>query len=87
MSLTASPETAQWLKGPGLAAWLERHGLTSPSLQLGHHARRVRDWKHGGTASVQVADEVLVKLGYHLSELPDDLWLERNPNEAGRSSG
>jgi hypothetical protein len=71
-----SSEATNWLDGPGLVHWLESHGLDNPEIQLGFHARAIRHWRAGCKASVYVADRVLIKLGLHLSEIPDDLWVQ-----------
>ncbi len=65
-----------WLSGPGLYSWLLQNGLDHIELQLGYHARMARHWRDGGTAHVYSADAVLCKLGLHLSEIPDELWIE-----------
>jgi hypothetical protein len=31
-------------------------------------------WRAGQKVSVFLADEILTRLGYHLSELPDEFW-------------
>lgn len=77
--VTALAERAEWIQGPGLVVWLESHGLFSPDIQLGFHARRIRHWREGKTADLHTADIVLTKLGLHLSEIPDELWLEEAP--------
>lgn len=71
-----SPETCEYLDGPCLATWLDEHGMESEERELGFHARRVREWRAGGSANVYTVDKVLVKLGLHLSQIPEDFWLE-----------
>lgn len=66
----------QWLDGPRLVCWLEGKGLFSMQLQVGGLARRVSDWKKGTTANVFTADRVLTRLGLHISEIPDELWVD-----------
>lgn len=73
--LDLSESLPGWVDGPKFVAWLEEHGLES-KLSLGEGlARRMRDWQSGGVASVDAVDRVLVAMGFHLSELPDDFWV------------
>lgn len=65
-----------WLDGPRFYAWLRENGLTALDRQLGHSARRVRDWRDGAVANVYAADRVLVKVGLHLNDVPEDLYRE-----------
>jgi DNA-binding CsgD family transcriptional regulator len=70
-----APETAEWLDGPGFVEWLESNGLTNVKAQMGRsYEKRIRDWKRGAMASIHTADAVLIRLGLHLSGVPDDLW-------------
>ena len=62
----------EWLDGPGLVAWLEEHGFVSAYHP--NATRRVYDWRHGGRASLRAVEPMILRLGYHPSELPDDLW-------------
>lgn len=84
-----NPETAQWLDGPKLVAWLKRlHILTDPALQVGgNHASTLRKWELGVAASVYTADTVLHKLGVCLGEIPDEFYREppdRTTNKTGK---
>jgi DNA invertase Pin-like site-specific DNA recombinase len=68
-------EQTDWLDGPRFVVWLEENGLFNVNLQLGSGLeRRFRDWRRGAAASVYTADRALVRLGRHLSEIPDDLF-------------
>jgi len=64
-----------WLDGPALVAWIESRWEFN-FRQLGGHKVYLREWRAGNAACVYVADRVLLRLGLHLSEVPDDLFLE-----------
>lgn len=70
-------EQTDWLNGPRFVEWLEGHGLENIKAQLGSSLERpIRDWRYGTAASIYTADKILIRLGYHLSELPDDLFTD-----------
>lgn len=82
-------QTGEALDGPALVAWLEeaepgrvRADVIGPSLM-----RRINEWRRGGRASVWTADHALVRLGRHLSEVPDAAWRSRERLPVARSSG
>jgi hypothetical protein len=60
-----------WLDGPQFLKWVEAHGFDC----RGRYARRAYDWQRGARVNVYTADRVLVELGHHLNELPDDMWV------------
>lgn len=72
--------TYYWLDGPGLAAWFREEGLVpeneKASPQTASVVRAVKRWDAGERASIWSADRWLIYSGRHLSELPDELWLE-----------
>lgn len=74
---------ADWLDGPKFVAWLE--GATGFTAEP-HGAsvkRRVTDWKAGAPVSIWKADDLLTHLGLHLSQVPDELWIDgRHRREA-----
>lgn len=73
---TTPAESADYVDGPRFVKWLEDHGLTNTYEQLGSAiGRRISCWRHGGAASVWSADIALVRLGFHLRDLPDDIWI------------
>jgi hypothetical protein len=45
-------------------------------------ARRMRFWEKGGKADFYAVDRVLTLVGLHPSELPGDVWLDVQPNDA-----
>jgi hypothetical protein len=70
-------EQTDWLDGPRLVEWLEDHGLDNIKAQLGSSLERpIRDWRYGTAASIYTVDKILVRLGCHLSELPEDLFTD-----------
>lgn len=72
-----STATATQLHGRPLVAWLKDNGLDCPRQQLNPTLERALSrWRSGGKADVYVVDEVLVCIDVHLSELPDELWIE-----------
>jgi hypothetical protein len=62
--------------GPTLADWCVRHGLTAGEGKHSSFARRVCAWTHGENPSIACVDRWLTSKGYHLSELPDEVWAE-----------
>lgn len=77
-------ETSDWLDGPKLVEWLGRYGLERSEHRLSEdHIERLRRWGKGGKANVYVVDEILIRLGRHLSELPDSLFLAVTARNGG----
>lgn len=73
-----------WLDGRKLVAWLTDNGLAGRSCYGPAWARRLNEWEGGSLASVWKADELLVLLGLHLSEIPEDYWVTGpNPGRRG----
>lgn len=74
------PATPKWaycecLDGRALAAWIEDH-VTDLGAQLNGQTRTVQRWRNGASARIWTVDEVLTALGRHLSELPDEVWID-----------
>lgn len=70
-----NPETANYLDGPGLYAWLEEvDGLERLSERIGDQARTLTGWREGRAAGFYTADEILIRLGRHISEVPHHLY-------------
>lgn len=68
-------ETANYLNGPDLYAWLEEvDGLEKISERLGDQVRTLTGWREGRTANFYTADEILIRLGRHISEVPQDFF-------------
>jgi hypothetical protein len=44
-----------------------------------NQARRFYEWRQGIPAWWSLVDEVLVRMGLHISMVPDDLWIEGGP--------
>ena len=69
-----------WLDGPGLARWLDERGYKVTEREHGALAKRVREWARGERACVYTVDNLAVRLGFHISEIPDHLYRDgRNP--------
>lgn len=80
---------AEWADGPKFVAWLADKGLHIGEHEAGGKplARRIRAWATGEEdASFYLVDRVLVHFGRHVSEVPDDIWLEQRRN-FGRRRG
>lgn len=65
---------SDWLDGPALYAWINNRREVN-WLELGGYKSYVKEWRDGQPANVYVADRVLLRIGMHLSELPDSLYL------------
>lgn len=78
-----------YLNGPLFVAWCRDVGVLPPEgdYQGGHHhdpsvQRRVWDWTHGKqTLNVYSADTLLTLAGWHISQVPDDLWIDKPPHK------
>lgn len=71
--------TAEFADGPKFAAWLRTKDLPEGTKKTGEVAslyRRLSAWEAGERVKLASADRWLTYLGLHLSETPDDLWLE-----------
>jgi excisionase family DNA binding protein len=71
----------RYLDGPKLAAWIDAREDNLESRYGGNIARRVFAWRRGQIADIYVADDILTKMGYHLSELPESFFGFQHPNE------
>lgn len=68
-------ETAEWADGRAIAEWLEATGHGERLFVCGV-SNDVSKWRtQGGTASVWFIDRVFTKLGLHIAQLPDDVWV------------
>lgn len=74
-----APRTAAWFEG-----WIrKRYGLgPSETMHAGDEiTRALHAWRAGDRApTVWALDRMLTKLGGHISEIPDHLWIEAKPN-------
>lgn len=69
-----------WLDGPRLAAWLRARGVRNKDIDAG--GSTLSKWASGQAVREDTADHYLVRLGLHLSQLPDDIWVtgpHKNP--------
>lgn len=76
-------QTAKGCDGPGFFAWLEVHHLVEPLRRDESFARRLWEYRNGGVADFYVVDKMLTRLGYHVQDVPDELWLDRNRRGSG----
>jgi hypothetical protein len=67
-------ETATWISGPKFAAWLRERKVENKELPVSRSSQ-LGQWERGENISVWRADRVLTHLGYHLWQLPEDVWL------------
>lgn len=80
-------EMKEHLDGKGFAAWIQEQvgdpdfGMTAA---LGESLfRRFSEWRRGGTVTLDVADKVCVRLGYHIDiDVPEHLWCD--PPQKGK---
>lgn len=68
--------SAQAADGPKLVKWLASREIDRDILS-DTQERAMRRWRDGENALVLTVDELLVDLGLHLSEVPDEIWRER----------
>jgi hypothetical protein len=59
-------------RGVPLAEWLEQNCRMDNCTQTVQ--RRMSDWRKGGSALFWTVDELLTKMGRHVSELPPEVW-------------
>ena len=91
----SAAEEAEYCSGPKLMAWLKEvePGLWADRNEGGTGAvkstlgnswnRRFYDWNRGSQASVYTVDRLMVSLGRHLLEIPDECFCEeRRYNES-----
>ena len=76
--MTLDWTNAGYANGPKIVAWLESTDMLPDHLH-DSTARRFYSWRMGGQATYDAVDRVLVSLGMHPSEAPDDMWEERTP--------
>lgn len=69
--------TQRWLDGPRFVHWCELHGLRAVDIEPS--GSTMAKWRKAGSlVGYYRADEILVRHGYHLTELPDDIWIRRS---------
>lgn len=68
-----------WLDGPRFLSWLEADYNFDSHAHGKTIERRANRWKHGECVSVWSADRFLIKIGLHLTLVPEDIWLPRKP--------
>lgn len=77
---------AEWLDGPALTEWLEARVPPEKRSEKWVKAlrRRMREWRKGSMAEIYTVDEYLVRMGLHLTEIPDDFWCPNPKVSTGR---
>ena len=75
-------QTARRAHGRRVVEWLEAHEDLS---SLDETTRKLLSrWRADTPASLRKVDDVVVgRFGFHLSDLPDDVWLDEGPEEPG----
>ena len=66
--------TARAVDGPGFVTWLEEQDKRGAEVE---QERSFWRWKKGGEATFGAVDRLAVRLGLHLKDVPDRLWLEK----------
>jgi hypothetical protein len=66
---------AQHADGRAVVAWMLLQGV-DPAVGSETRRKLIQRWEAGAQASFVKVDEVLVAHGFHVSELPDNAWLE-----------
>ena len=66
---------SDWLDGPKFVNWLERADDFSGEPHGTAIKRRVTEWRAGAPVSIWSADHLLTRIGLHLSQVPDELWI------------
>jgi len=65
-----------WLDGPMVIRWLKSQQL-HPITGDRRIEEALHRWRKGGRASFRLVDELLTRLGRHVSEVPDDHFVPR----------
>jgi hypothetical protein len=68
-------EDARWADGPKVAAWVDEH----TSFLSKSSVRAVYRWRNGAVADFFALDRLLTAAGFHVSDLPADVWAEGGP--------
>ena len=69
--------------GPSFAAWIETvlgTRDTTGSAWSDSLARRLYEWRRGGAVQIGSVDFYATQLGYHISEVPSEVWNAGPPN-------
>jgi hypothetical protein len=71
--------TAVWADGVKVVAWLEAHEILPEAfgVEMDTISSAVRRWRNGRPARIDSVDNILTRLGVHVSELPDEVWLAK----------
>lgn len=72
----------QFADGRLLVAWAyeKRPDIAVEARWMGESwTRRLYDWKRGANPGVDTVDRFCLALGLHLSETPDEIWVDQRP--------
>jgi hypothetical protein len=72
VSPTLDYQTAEWADGVALMGWLE--GRAKVLATDAAERRRLQRWRAGAQAKFADVDQVLVRAGLSVSEVPDHVW-------------
>ncbi len=77
------PDDSFWISGPGFVAWLQGQGLLGADV-LAHrfgptYSRLTLKWREGSNIQIWTVDKLLTQLDRHISELPDNLYINPPP--------
>lgn len=81
-------ENARGIDGGKAYLWLQSAGLIPDKYRvqasgLETTERKLRKWREGCYSTFTAADEVLVSLGVHPSELPEEVWTHQTQRPKG----
>jgi len=73
--------------GPKFYEWLIHTDANLEDANLGPaFARAIDRWKDGDNATLGKVDELCVRVGLHLSQVPEEIWMDRPPRKKFRCS-
>ena len=78
-------EDAAYADGLAVAHWLEHRKVDVACLTVSQRRNLFR-WRTGGQASFYTIDEVLTRVGLHVSELPDHVWISYDNGRSQRAA-
>jgi len=68
----------EWVKGPEFAGWIEENAPDwRKQLNESEYRAMHRMVEHQqARASLKVVDQICVRLGFHINEIPEELWTD-----------
>ena len=73
---------AGWANGAALLAWLGSLGIRIVPLTESWQ-KKLERWRGGARANFYDVDEVLVRVGLHVSQVPVEIWCAYNNGRQG----